>query len=468
MITDPFENKQKAVYTAPFEMQYTVGPGAGDTLDITIRYQGCSRETCFFPQTETFTFERSISAATGDASTAQQGAAANVPLDDDVPAPLWQDLLKRFQVTGTAGGYMDAEALLAFLDSVEDADHRASGADGASRFEEMGLLPAILLILLGGLALNLTPCVLPMIPINIAIIGAGAQAGSRLRGFLLGMTYGAGIAVAYGALGLAVVLTGSRFGALNASPWFNAGITVLFVLLALGMFDVFHIDFSRLQGKVSTPGAGRRGTVGLAFFMGLIAALLAGACVAPVVISVLVWAGSLYARGVPMGLLLPFVLGVGMALPWPFAGAGLSFLPKPGTWMTVVRNAFGVLILLLALYYGHLAWTGFMNRASALEAYAGTGPAVGSRAQNQHLARELEKALEYGQPVLIDFTASWCKNCQAMKKTTFPREAVKQHLKKYIFIEYVAENPADPNTKEVLDALNVIGLPTMLVLEPEI
>jgi thiol:disulfide interchange protein len=55
-----------------------------------------------------------------------------------------------------------------------------------------------------------------------------------------------------------------------------------------------------------------------------------------------------------------------------------------------------------------------------------------------------------------------------MKKTTFPREAVKQHLKKYIFIEYVAENPADPNTKEVLDALNVIGLPTMLVLEPEI
>ena len=104
------------------------------------------------------------------------------------------------------------------------------------------------LILLGGLALNLTPCVLPMIPVNLAVIGAGARAGSRRNGFLLGGLYGLAIAVTYGILGAFVVLTGSTFGALNSSPWFTLGIALVFVLLALGMFDVFHIDFSRFEG----------------------------------------------------------------------------------------------------------------------------------------------------------------------------------------------------------------------------
>ena len=67
-----------------------------------------------------------------------------------------------------------------------------------------------------------------MIPINLAIIGAGAQAGSRRRGFLLGLVYGAAMAVVYGVLGLVVVLTASSFGTINASPWFNLGIASLF------------------------------------------------------------------------------------------------------------------------------------------------------------------------------------------------------------------------------------------------
>ena len=90
--------------------------------------------------------------------------------------------------------------------------------------------------------------------------------------------------------------------------------------------------------------------------MGTVAALLAGACVAPVVISVLVQATTLYNRGVVIGLFLPFVLGLGMGLPWPFAGAGLSFLPKPGPWMARVKYGFGALILLFALYYGNIAF----------------------------------------------------------------------------------------------------------------
>src|SRR5206468_10131363 len=197
-----------------------------------------------------------------------------------------------------------------------------------------------LIVLVGGLALNLTPCVLPMIPINLAIIGAGAQRSSRTRGFLLGSAYGGAMALVYGVLGLIVILSAGTFGTINASPWFNVGIALLFVVLALAMFDIFQIDFSRLSSRVRVDGASR-GTFLLAFTMGAIAALLAGACVAPVVIQVVVFASNLYSSGTTIALGLPFFLGLGMALPWPLAGAGFAALPKPGAWMVRVKQVLG-------------------------------------------------------------------------------------------------------------------------------
>ncbi|MCX7009314.1 MAG: hypothetical protein NTY53_19050, partial [Kiritimatiellaeota bacterium] len=266
----------------------------------------------------------------------------------------WATEVDHFAVAATAAGYLDKDKLLAFLDSAGD-----TAVPAQTKGDEVFSWGLVFVFLLGGLLLNLTPCVLPMIPVNLAIIGAGARAGSPRRGFWLGGTYGLGMALAYGALGLIVVLTGAKFGALNASPWFNAIIAVVFVAMALAMFDVIQVDLSRFQGNLGAPDAKRRGTFGLAFTMGIVAALLAGACVAPVVFSVLLLAGKMYAQGQPLGLLLPFLLGIGMALPWPLAGAGLSFLPKPGGWMTKVKYAFGVLILVLAAYYGYEAFNLF-------------------------------------------------------------------------------------------------------------
>ena len=108
------------------------------------------------------------------------------------------------------------------------------------------------------------------------------------------------MALVYGVLGLVVILTAGTFGTINASPWFNLGIAVLFVVLALAMFDVFEIDFSRFSSAVN-PAAGR-GTVVLAFTMGGVAALLAGACVAPVVIQVVLFSSNLYATGTTIAL----------------------------------------------------------------------------------------------------------------------------------------------------------------------
>jgi thioredoxin:protein disulfide reductase len=315
-------------------------------------------------------------------------------------------------------------------------------------------------------ALNLTPCILPMIPINLAIIGAGAQAGSKRRGFALGATYAAGMAIAYGVLGLFVVLTGSKFGTLNSSPWFNLGIAAVFLVLALAMFEKISIDLSRFQGGSAGNSTSSKSKFVVAYTMGTVAALLAGACVAPVVISVLLQATTLHAKGLTVGLLLPFLLGLGMGLPWPFAGAGLSFLPKPGKWMMRVKYGFGVMIILFATYYGHLAFGLFQSRSTIMVRAAGK-PGDEAKVFSEQLTKALQEARTDGRQVFIDFWASWCKNCSAMEHTTFASATVKQRLAKFHEVRLQAEWPNQFPAKAVLDHFGVMGLPSYVVLTPK-
>jgi thiol:disulfide interchange protein len=340
-------------------------------------------------------------------------------------------LLDGFTVSGTTGGYQNATDFLSFIKDAE------SGVAQKGVFEGQGPLAILAIVFLGGLALNLTPCVLPMIPINLAIIGAGAQAGRRQRGLLLGAAYGAAMAVVYGALGLIVILTAGTFGTINASPWFNVAIAVLFVAMALAMFDVITVDFSRWSSNIRFGQEGR-GTVVLAFSMGAVAALLAGACVAPVVIQVVLFASDLYARGSTIALALPFVLGLGMALPWPIAGAGIARLPKPGAWMVRVKQVMGIFILGTAVYYGYLAYELFSNRWVDPAEVAASVQAQVTEGWHSSLDEGLAAAARDRTPVLIDFWATWCKNCLVMDKTTLADQTVKDALAGYTKIKFQA------------------------------
>jgi thiol:disulfide interchange protein len=449
MIFDKLSGEKKSVYGKSFEAVYKL-EGARDKADITVSYQGCNETMCFFPERKTF------SLSLGQAAGQKKELAEQRSLQSSED---WKTLLGQFRVAAIDTGYLKKKDFLAFLDSAVSG--ASAGDDAMARFDRLGLLATVLLIVLGGLGLNLTPCVLPLIPINLAIIGAGAKAGSKGRGFALGGVYGLGMAITYGALGLVVVLTGSKFGALNASPWFNLAIAAIFLILALAMFDVITIDLARFQGS-SVPGA-KKGHFAAALVMGAISALLAGACVAPMVIFVLLLAGNLYSKGVALGLFLPFLLGVGMALPWPFAGAGLSFLPKPGQWMTWVKNTFGIVILLVAAYYGYEAYRIFQSDRSA----PATGDEAVSRQSGEALLNGLKRAQKEGKPVFIDFWATWCKNCVVMDKTTFKDPEARKKLEGFVVVKYQAEKPNEPPTKDALDTFRVIGLPTYVVLIPK-
>jgi thiol:disulfide interchange protein DsbD len=481
------QDKPLAVFEREFVVgvQLSVGSAvaAGDlAVPGTLRYQACDANLCYPPQSAAFSWPLQIvpsSAAKPPADAAvastfaaiafgrgekpgSQGSVGSQGSQSSAAKPQSEDAvakLDEFTVLGTSGGYMGSDEFLTFVHNAE------TGVKPRGMFEGRGPLMILVLVLLGGLALNLTPCVLPMIPINLAIIGAGAQAQSRGRGFLLGSAYGGAMAIVYGVLGLIVILTAGTFGTINASPWFNAGIAILFVVLGLAMFDVLLIDFSKYSSRFNA-GAGR-GTVVLAFSMGAVAALLAGACVAPVVIQVVLFSSNLYATGTKVALALPFVLGLGMAIPWPIAGAGLTALPKPGMWMVRVKQAFGVLILATAAYYGYEAYSIMSNRwvdAADVKSSVEEQLKAGWHAS---LAEGLDTAVREQKPVLIDMWATWCKNCLTMDKTTLNNPSVQSALAGYVKIKFQAEDPDVQPAKSVMQKFDAVGLPAYVILRPK-
>ena len=343
-----------------------------------------------------------------------------------------------------AHGYMDVDEFIAFLEN--------RNPESASPFSGKSWWIVILLVLFGGFCMNLTPCILPMVPINLMIIGRSASRGAL---------YGLGTALAYGTLGILAAIGGMAFGEIQGNPWFNASISILFLVLALAMLGVFFIDFSKRRNGIASmresmwPGF-------FAFFMGVVSAVLAGACVAPILIAVLLLTADLFAKGMHIALALPFVLGIGMALPWPFAGAGLKILPKPGAWMTKVSKLFGIAVLGFAAWYAYLAWNGFTE----VPAEAGDGRKTAAIQESVSIpAPENFSLKELKRPVLVDCWATWCKNCSAMERTTLSDPKVKSVLKSkgFTLVKLQCEDIAA--LKKQAGFGDVVGLPAFLIFE---
>ena len=299
-----------------FEREFVIGarlrlpaalPAGDVTVPVRLRYQACDDKMCYAPSNAQAAWPLKV-VGTSSAVKPQHGEVFGAiafgtggslaprrrpPAAAPAPTPGGPDSgvarLDKFTVGAAPGGYLGTGDFLTFIRTRKPASWRKGCSKGGARSPSCSSSSS------AALALNLTPCVLPMIPINLAIIGAGAQACSRKRGFLLGLTYGGAMAFVYGVLGLIVMLTASTFGTINASPWFNLGIAVLFVALGAGHVRRDRDRLLPLLGECRRAEAAARSS--LAFTMGAVAALLAGACVAPVVIQVVLFASNLYATG---------------------------------------------------------------------------------------------------------------------------------------------------------------------------
>jgi len=212
-------------------------------------------------------------------------------------------------------------------------------------------LRAVPTLFLAGLVTSVTPCVYPMIPITIGILG-GSGAETRSRGRTVGYTllYALGLALVYASLGLLAGMTGTLFGTVSSNRWAYLVMANLLLLFALAMLDVFPVTLpSRLIAWAGKFGGRSPGSV---FLMGATSGLVAAPCGAPAFAAVLTYVGQTRSAGLGFFYLFVFSLGMTALLIAVGLSAGaLTALPRPGKWMTWVKKASGIVILAMAEYY---------------------------------------------------------------------------------------------------------------------
>jgi thiol:disulfide interchange protein DsbD len=202
-----------------------------------------------------------------------------------------------------------------------------------------------------GLLLAFTPCVLPMVPILSGIIAGEGDNISSKRGFFLALSYVMGMALVYTAAGVGAAAAGLQLQATFNQPWVLVLFSSLFVFLALGMFGMFDLQMpSSIQTRLASASGGQKsGTAVGAFVMGALSSLVVTACVAPALIAtltVMAQTGDMVRGGTAL-----FAMSLGMGAPLLLVGAAQGkFLPKAGAWMVAVKNAFGFMMLGLAIW----------------------------------------------------------------------------------------------------------------------
>lgn len=217
------------------------------------------------------------------------------------------------------------------------------------------VLISLLIAFVGGLLTSLTPCIYPMIPITVGIIGHANVGGSRWHGFCLSLTYVLGMALTYAALGIFAVATGQFFGLVGSSPWTFLLVGSLILFFSLCMLDI-------LRMPVFAPSWTRRklGLMGI-FLAGMSSALVAGPCTTPVLGSLLAYMTAT-TTNLLFGGFLFFIFSLGMGVLLLGVGTFSSFitaLPRSGAWMVTIKRAMGVCMIALAVYFYHKAWVYF-------------------------------------------------------------------------------------------------------------
>ncbi len=478
-----------------------------------IGYQACDDNSCLPPAE--LEFRQVFPVAAKEESV----APINSPIFGSTPPAKQAE-----QKEGAGPGQAEAKPSVSEPASSQGKEEAAAPEEGAfsSTVEERGLFLTFILIFLGGLALNLTPCVYPLIPITIGYFGGQAQ--GRKGGVLShAVLYVLGMAMTYSALGVVAALTGSLFGGAMQNPVVLVGVAVVMVALALSMFNLYEFRLPSFLTKLA--GGSQKGYLGT-LLMGLTVGLVAAPCIGPFVLGLLTYVG---ARGqVFLGFLMFFVLALGLGLPFLFLAVfsgSLDRLPRSGLWMVWVRTIFGFVLLGMAVYFLqplfpdtlfyhltlalillvggiYLAWLepsrisgkafvlvrqliGILFFVGALifavqgvrdyvheslmKAPAVQGSALSSSGiqWSAYSDERIEQAAAEARPVLIDFYADWCIPCKELDKRTFPQPEVVEMSRKFVMLKVDLTSSADLVAVRLKNQYKIKGVPTLVLLKPD-
>ena len=368
----------------------------------------------------------------------------------------------------------------------------------SSTLEGSGLFLGLLLVFLGGLALNLTPCVYPLIPITIGYFG-GQSEGNTRKLFMMGFLFLIGMAVTYSVIGVVTALTGSIFGALLQNPIVILGIVAIFIVLSLSMFGVY--EFKLPDGLVQKAGGAKQGYYG-AFFMGLTMGIVAAPCIGPFVIGLVTYVA---AKGDPyFGFLLFFVLAIGLGFPYLFLAVfsgKIKNLPRAGEWMDAVKHIFGFILVGMAIYFllpllpdsisdyllpAYMAfvalWLLFIEKLAnnvkgfrifkiafsvlilAISVYAFIPKERNSVAWKPYAEGVIPEQID-ASGVIIDFYADWCIPCKELDAYTFSDPKVIEGSKNFYTFKADMTKSLSDEVEALRNKYNILGVPTVLILD---
>lgn len=367
----------------------------------------------------------------------------------------------------------------------------------SSTLERSGLLVGLLFVFIGGLALNLTPCVYPLIPITIGYFG-GQSEGRTSRLTLMGLLFMLGMAVTYSVVGVVTSLTGAVFGSLLQNPIVILIIVAIFIVLSLSMFGVY--EFKLPDSWVAKAGGAKGGYYG-AFFMGLTMGIVAAPCIGPFVLGLVTYVA---AKGDPLfGFLMFFVLALGLGLPYLFLAifsGKIKNLPRAGLWMDAVKHIFGFILLAMALYFllpllpkeisgyvlpvfgiiSAIYILFFDNAAKSVRGFTifkvvfsliiisvSVWSLIPSDKQSIDWQPYSDSALTIfvgKKGAVIDFYADWCIPCKELDALTFSAPEVIDESKNFITLKADMTKSLAPEVSALREKYKIVGVPTVLIL----
>jgi thioredoxin:protein disulfide reductase len=391
----------------------------------------------------------------------------------------------RVLTPSSAAGRVENPSHMPGFTPLDEAPKNAPPATGlAATYNQHGIWLTLGLIFLGGLALNLTPCVFPLIPITVGFFAMQSD-GRRSRRFALSLAYVIGIVITYSVLGVAAALSGKLFGAWLQSTAVLIGLAALMLVLASSMFGAWEF---RVPQFVANRSGGRAGVAG-ALTMGLFVGIVAAPCIGPFVVALFALVASIAKPAIGLAMFATLAFGLG----FPYLVA-LNALPKPGEWMVQVKKAMGFVLIAMAVYFlrpilGETAFRWgvaaslligaaylFLSRGdrgrvmriacASLLLVAGAAFAIPTRKGAEVTWQKYDAALlTSGKPVIVDFYATWCIPCKELDDQTFSDKRVARELDRFTRVKADLTNGDDPVVQQLRKRFSIIGVPTVVLID---